>query len=99
MSEAIECPECGKKSVVRHKEELYECLSCNFKRDLSVSPKSEPKSDMWDMGVLLVGLIAGLVAFFVLQTITTSLKIAQPEVKSSTTPAITQDSAYLTLDN
>ncbi|MCA1993562.1 MAG: hypothetical protein LDL41_16195 [Coleofasciculus sp. S288] len=99
MSEAIECPECGKKSVVRHKEELYECLSCNFKRDLSEPPKSESKSDISDMGVLLMGLIAGLAAFFVLHTITTSFRIAQPEVKSSTTPAITQDSASWTLDN
>lgn len=31
----IECPRCGKHSVVQQTENAYRCLNCNFHRDLS----------------------------------------------------------------
>ncbi|MEB3356401.1 MAG: hypothetical protein VKK04_06720 [Synechococcales bacterium] len=32
---AIECPKCGKHTVVLHAPDLYQCLNCDFRRDLS----------------------------------------------------------------
>ena len=33
----IECPRCGKHTVVQRTENAYCCLNCNFHRDLSRS--------------------------------------------------------------
>ncbi|MGF1495731.1 MAG: hypothetical protein ACFB8W_02740 [Elainellaceae cyanobacterium] len=32
---AIECPKCGKRTVVLHSADVYQCLNCDFRRDLS----------------------------------------------------------------
>jgi len=32
---AIECPKCGKYSVIRMKGRSYKCLNCSFERNLS----------------------------------------------------------------
>ena len=31
----IECPRCGRHSVVLYSESIYVCLSCNWERDVS----------------------------------------------------------------
>lgn len=96
MAEVIECPVCSKKSVVQRKENLYHCLACNFHRDFSESPKSESKSDN---AVLWVGLIAALVAFWLLQAISPVFNLPKPAVKSSAAPTATQDTTYMTLNH
>ena len=35
QSHALECPKCGKHSIVQHKSDVYCCLNCGFRRDLS----------------------------------------------------------------
>lgn len=32
---ALECPNCGKHTVVNHHGDIYHCLNCNFKKDLT----------------------------------------------------------------
>lgn len=45
VSSTLECPDCGKHSIVQHQETRYICLSCNWEKDLSkpVPPPPKPK--------------------------------------------------------
>ncbi len=61
MSDYIECPKCGKKSVVQRKEDLYQCISCDFKRDFAKSTQSKS-----DKGIIWLGFIAVISAFYML---------------------------------
>lgn len=31
----IECPQCGKHTIVQHQETRYICLSCNWEKDVA----------------------------------------------------------------
>ncbi len=31
----MECPECGRKALVKQSNTIYQCLCCEFKRDLA----------------------------------------------------------------
>lgn len=33
--EAVECPKCGKRSIVRRSADLFECLNCSFHKELT----------------------------------------------------------------
>lgn len=35
QSTTLECPKCGKHSIVSHQAGVYRCLNCDFERDLS----------------------------------------------------------------
>lgn len=51
MAQITECPNCGKKGLVQRGNDLFQCLSCNFSRDLS---EAESGNDIsW---VLIAGL-------------------------------------------
>ena len=43
MAQITECPNCGKKGLVQRGNDMFQCLSCNFSRDLS---KSEQGNDV-----------------------------------------------------
>lgn len=47
----IECPKCSKKTVVERGHSLYQCLSCDFKRDLA---KAETKPDEFPWVLVMV---------------------------------------------
>lgn len=66
MATSIECPKCGKQSVVQRKEDLYQCLSCDFKRDFSKPPK--PKSNN---GIFWATIIAAITTLFFLEVTNT----------------------------
>jgi hypothetical protein len=34
----LECPQCGKHSLVQRTNDVYLCLNCNFKKDLAAPP-------------------------------------------------------------
>jgi len=53
-----ECPKCGKRSIVSPKDGTYQCLSCDFKRDLN--PPSKPQQSN-DTPAFLVGSLGFLV--------------------------------------
>lgn len=59
MSVSIECPNCGKHSVVQHSETVYRCLACDFERDLTPPEKKKPP-------VLLAVLAGGAIALLAL---------------------------------
>ncbi|WP_204137159.1 hypothetical protein [Halomicronema sp. CCY15110] len=42
LSSSLECPKCSKNSIVSHQNGIYQCLSCNFERDLSTENEFLP---------------------------------------------------------
>lgn len=38
---SVECPQCGKHSVVSHKEGVYHCLNCGFERHLDLAEDAD----------------------------------------------------------
>ena len=62
MPDIVECPNCGKKSVVHRGNNIYECLACDFKRDLS--KQGERKADAM---IFWPTAIAAVIAFYILQ--------------------------------
>jgi hypothetical protein len=85
MAEHIECPECGKKAVVRCKDNLYQCLSCNFKRDFSEPPQAQS-----DKSLLWVTVAAGMAALLLLQARSTTFKPQMIEGQSPQAPIAIQ---------
>lgn len=41
---SVECPKCGKHTVVELSPSLYRCLNCSFERDFSKSEERESES-------------------------------------------------------
>lgn len=68
---SIECPRCGKNSLVQRNDDLYQCLSCDFKRDLS-SAKAAKEENNGFFGLLVF-------VFFV----TLLLKLVLPDTSYS----------------
>ncbi|MBD2092002.1 hypothetical protein H6F67_19325 [Microcoleus sp. FACHB-1515] len=56
-----ECPKCGKKALIKRQDSLYQCLACNFKKDLE-KPEAEPS------GIALAFAIALLIILIVTVT-------------------------------
>lgn len=57
MTEVTECPQCGKKGLVKRNADLFQCLCCEFKRDFNEHKVSSTSND----GLVLVMLaIVGL---------------------------------------
>lgn len=42
----LECPECGKHTITELSPKLYQCINCNFKRDLAYKPKKKEDNSM-----------------------------------------------------
>jgi len=73
MQEGIECPKCGKHTVVQRSETVFQCISCDFKRDLTKEPKPDNSGEgggSW-LGVLLT--FALIIVAFSLGTSSTFL--------------------------
>ena len=64
MADSSECPKCGKNTIVRRQDELYQCLSCDFKRDFSES-NSQSKSELGNEIIWAIAL--GVVIFLITQ--------------------------------
>ncbi len=37
MQEVVECPKCGKRTIVQRNPDVFLCLNCDFQRDFSRS--------------------------------------------------------------
>lgn len=53
-SRMMECPRCGKHALVNHEKTIYQCISCDFRKDIS-RPHSSQR------GVLAVLVVIGMV--------------------------------------
>jgi hypothetical protein len=61
----LDCPKCSKKALVERRNDLYQCLSCDFKRDLDESKANKSTNDgdfVWIvfMALAIVLLLQGL---------------------------------------
>lgn len=82
MAQITECPNCGKKGLVQRGNDTFQCLSCNFSRDLS--DRDGRGSDIsW---VLITGLL--IAAFFKLFQVFDPASL--PSYNRSNSPATTQ---------
>jgi hypothetical protein len=84
MAEHLECPECSKKTVVKRSEELYQCLSCDFKRDFSPPPQPKPEK-----GIFWASITATIFILLFLQS-NISSNTKSLETPSSPVPTTTQ---------
>lgn len=55
---AVECPSCGKHCIVETAPNTYQCLSCNFSRDLTQTDASEDNITPNGTGLFFTVLIA-----------------------------------------
>lgn len=60
MKDFTDCPRCGKKTLVMRSADVYQCVSCDFKRDFN---KNEQTSSNQDFPTLLVIVFITLVVF------------------------------------
>ena len=37
--DGLECPKCGKHTIIQRSNDLFQCLNCEFKRDFSYIPE------------------------------------------------------------
>ncbi|MEB3177677.1 MAG: hypothetical protein VKL59_01335 [Nostocaceae cyanobacterium] len=59
MNQYAECPKCGKHTVVQRTESVFQCLSCDFKKDFD-APAKKPQ------GITPLGFFAFLFLLFTL---------------------------------
>ncbi|MGB3404368.1 MAG: hypothetical protein WBA77_16915 [Microcoleaceae cyanobacterium] len=39
MHDGLECPKCGKHTIIQRSNDLFQCLNCDFVRDFSYIPE------------------------------------------------------------
>ncbi len=89
MADNTECPECGKNTVVRRTDNLYQCLCCNFRKDFSQPEPSKPENGN---GILWTTAIASTIVLLLLQTQDYDRKMLNPENSSFPKPTAMQNS-------
>jgi uncharacterized protein YjeT (DUF2065 family) len=57
----LDCPKCSKRALVERRNDLYQCLACDFKRDLAEPQKDTQQSNSDFVWVLLMAFIMVLV--------------------------------------
>jgi DNA-directed RNA polymerase subunit RPC12/RpoP len=55
----IECPQCGKHSLIQRTNDVYVCLHCNFKKDFAAPPpKKANVAPLAFLGILALFMLA-----------------------------------------
>ncbi len=88
MADNTECPTCGKNTVVRRTDNLYQCLCCDFRKDFSQPPPPAPENGN---GILWTTAIASTIVLLLLQKQDYNRKILNPENLLSPTPTAMQN--------
>ena len=52
--EAMECPRCDRKGLVQRNSDVYKCVYCGFRRDLSSSAENVDSIVLWMIGLIIV---------------------------------------------
>lgn len=55
LSSSLECPKCGKNAIVSHQSGIYQCLNCNFERDLSTEGETVLKKGGFGELIFAIG--------------------------------------------
>lgn len=82
MSEHVECPACGKRTVVQREDNIYQCLNCDFKKDFSEPPLAI-QSEKSENPFFWTSVILTLVALLFLQARHSTANNANLEIRSS----------------
>ena len=45
VTDVIECPKCGKNTLVKRHADLYQCVSCDFERDFSENDHTQEEDE------------------------------------------------------
>jgi hypothetical protein len=57
----LECPQCGKHSLVQRTSDVYVCLNCNFKKDFAAPPAKQSNFSLLPfIGIATLFLLAHL---------------------------------------
>ena len=59
----VECPKCGKRSIVQRSSDHYQCLGCDFRKNLDKKKKKKQSPNDYLWVVLLAGAIAFLLVW------------------------------------
>jgi predicted RNA-binding Zn-ribbon protein involved in translation (DUF1610 family) len=77
QQQSLECPKCGKHTLVQRSNDVYVCLACDFKKDFAAPP---PKKSPDLGGFLFAGIIAGFAILL--------LGALRPDTSTNPNPAI-----------
>ncbi|MEM9003844.1 MAG: hypothetical protein AAGE59_10000 [Cyanobacteria bacterium P01_F01_bin.86] len=56
-SATLECPNCGKHTIVSDQAGIYRCLNCDFERDLNTHTAQEPESSLGSLVFACAGFL------------------------------------------
>jgi ribosomal protein S27AE len=58
-TQTLECPKCGKHTIVQHHDGIYQCLNCDFNKDINHQEPTGFGGELLaiSMGILLVLLL------------------------------------------
>ncbi|HBE20119.1 MAG TPA: hypothetical protein DEG17_17290 [Cyanobacteria bacterium UBA11149] len=74
----VECPKCGKKSVVQRSSDVYQCLACDFVRDFAKPEESEEETgSFWPL--VIVAFLTTLLMMLFQQSRLNNLPVTQPQ--------------------
>jgi hypothetical protein len=75
MADISDCPSCGKKTLVHRRDELYQCLGCDYKKDFAAPPA--PKSNaVIETGI---GLLIGFTIYLIYLVLNPSPQPPSPQ--------------------
>ncbi|MEM7064009.1 MAG: hypothetical protein AAF572_12705 [Cyanobacteria bacterium P01_B01_bin.77] len=87
-----ECPQCGKHSLVQTTSTKFECIWCDFHRDLNAKPQKS-KSNVFLSAIVLFGIIGlGLFGIASLFSIFLGPKVFSSQPRLTTVPDTAPDS-------
>jgi len=59
--EPLDCPRCDRKGLVQRNADIYQCVYCGFRRDLSGSSERVDSVFLWIVGlVIIIFVVVGL---------------------------------------
>ena len=63
LSSTLECPKCGKNAIVSHQTGTYQCLNCNFERDLNHEGPELSQTGLGEIVFAIGGFLLTLAVF------------------------------------
>ena len=61
MTTITTCPQCGQYTVISRSLTLYQCIACDFERDLDAPDDGQENPPPLALGTLILGLLAFLI--------------------------------------
>lgn len=81
LPNSLECPQCGRHSIVRHGDNRWSCLSCNFTRDLDRPSQDDTLN--WFVVLLALAIALGMLVELSDRNRRTSTPVSAPAVIES----------------